>query len=84
MPVDNKLTKGQVTFALAVVKTSVIGNREQSSRVQAALQLIFPGVSVILVAEDDVLDSHRRRNDLAALANEAACRVIPSSRIKSN
>lgn len=84
MPVGNKLTKGQVTFALAIVKPSVVSSPAESSRIRAALQSIFPGVSVILVAEDDALESHRRRNDLTAFANSAPCHVIVSSRITAN
>jgi hypothetical protein len=84
MPVDNRSTKAQVTFALAVVKSSVIRNRAESSRIQAALQLISPGVSVILVAEDDALESHRCHNEIVAFAKDGACAVIPSSRITLN
>src|SRR5690349_19221241 len=47
MPVQDKSGKEQVTFALAVVKASVISNREESLRIQAALRVILPGVSVI-------------------------------------
>ena len=84
MPVENKSTRGQVTFALAIVKASVVSNHSESSRIRAALQLIFPGVSFILVAEDDALDNHRRLNDLTAFANTATCGVISSSRITAN
>lgn len=42
MPVENQSAKGQVTFALAIVKASIIPDRAESSRIQAALQVMFP------------------------------------------
>lgn len=84
MPLAKKAAKGQVTFALAIVKSSVIRNRAESARIRAAVEVLFPGVSVILVAEDDALESHRRRPDLFDFADDAACAVIASSRITCN
>jgi hypothetical protein len=86
MPVQDKSGKEQVTFALAVVKASVISNREESLRIQAALRVILPGVSVILVAEDEQneLSSYRHRQALAEFAKDAPCQVITSSRICAN
>lgn len=85
MSIDNKSVKGNVTFALAVVKASVISDRAESARIEAAVQVMFPGVSVILVAEDDDgLANYRRRQELSDFAKDAACRVIPSSRICPN
>lgn len=84
MSIDNKSAKRNVTFALAVVKASVISNRSESARIEAALQVMFPGVSVILVAEDDELANYRRRLELSDFAKDAACRVISSSRICPN
>ena len=84
MPVEEKSAKASVTFALAIVKTNVISDRAESSRIQAALQVMFPEVSVILVAEDDELASYRSRQELSDFANDAPCRVIPSSKISCN
>jgi hypothetical protein len=84
MPVEDKLAEKQVTFALAIVKASVISDRSESSRIEAALQVMFPGVSVILVAEDNELSNYRRRQELSDFTKDAACRVIPSSRITTN
>lgn len=89
MPVQDKSANEQATFALAVVKASVISNREESSRIQAALRVILPGVSVILIAEDgedgdNALSSYRRREALAEFAKDAPCQVISSSRIRAN
>ena len=80
---ENKSAK-EVTFALAIVKACVIPDRAQSSRIEAAIRLMFPGVSVILVAESDELTNHRRRQELSDFARGAACRVVSSSRISSN
>jgi hypothetical protein len=83
MPVYEKAAK-EVTFALAVVKSSVLSDRAESSKIEAALQVMFPGVSFILVAEDDGLARYRCRQDLSDFMNQASCKVIPSSRITSN
>lgn len=84
MPFENKSAKKQVTFALAIVKASVISDRLESSRIKAALQVMFPEVSVILVAEDDEIANHQRHQELSDFAKDAACRVLPSSRINLN
>jgi hypothetical protein len=83
MSAENKSVK-EVTFALAIVKASVIPDRAESSRIEAALRIMFPGVSVIMVAEDDELTNYRRRPELSRFTRDAACRVIPSSRISAN
>jgi len=74
----------EVTFALAIVKAGVIPDRAESSRIEAAIRVMFPGVSVIVVAEEDKLTNYRRRRELSDFARDAACRVVPSSRISSN
>jgi hypothetical protein len=84
MPFENKSAKKQVTFALAIVKSSVISDRSESSRIQAALRVMFPEVSVILVAEDDEIANYRRRQELSDFTKDAVCKVIPSSRINPN
>ncbi len=84
MPVEDKVAERQVTFALAIVKASVISDRAESSRIEAALQVMFPGVSVILVAQDDEISNYRRRQELSDFTKNAACRVVPSSRITAN
>ncbi len=85
MPIENQSArKREVTFALAIVKAHVISDRAESSKIEAALRLMFPGVSVILVAEDDELTNYRRGLELSAFARSVASKVIPSSRITSN
>lgn len=84
MPDGNKSPKDKVIFALAVVKHSVISNRAESSKIEAALQILFPGVSIILVAEDDEIASYQRRRDLADFAASASSRVVASSKISAN
>lgn len=84
MSVDDKSVKKELTFALAIVKASVISDRAQSSRIRSALQVMLPGVSVILVAEDDELSRYRSRRELSDFAKGAPCRVIPSSKICAN
>jgi hypothetical protein len=80
---ENKSAE-EVTFALAIVKAGVIPDRAESSRIEAAMRVMFPGVSVILVVEDDALTNYRRRQELSRFTRDAACRVIPSSRISAN
>jgi hypothetical protein len=87
MPVHEKAAKKEVTFALAVVKSSVISDRAESSKIEAALKVMFPGVSFILVAEDaegDGLARYRYRRELSEFMNQVSCRVVPSSKITSN
>jgi hypothetical protein len=84
MPVDRKQAKGDATFALAVVKASVISSRAESSRIRAALETIFPAISVILVAEDNELASYQGRRELSEFAKDTPFKVIASSRITSN
>jgi hypothetical protein len=85
MPVHEKASKGQVTFALAIVRRNVISNRAKASKIEAALQAVFPGVSVILVAEDDdALANYRSRRELSDFAGRLSCRVVPSSKISLN
>jgi hypothetical protein len=84
MSVENQTVKQEVIFALAIVKASVISDRTESSRIHAALQIMFPGVAVILVAEDDELARYQGRRELSDFANGAPCKVISSSRISAN
>jgi hypothetical protein len=79
-----KSTNGEVAFALAIVKASVIADRQESSRIEAALQVMFPGVAVILVVEDDELATYQRRRELSDFSKRSACQVISSSRISAN
>jgi hypothetical protein len=84
MPIDHKAAKGQVTFALAIVKADVISDRAQFSKIEAALQTIFPGVSVVLVAEDDALANSRRCRELSDFINRGSFRVVHASKISLN
>ncbi len=45
---------------------------------------MFPGVSIILVAEDDQLANYRRPQALSDFRKNAVCKVIPSSKITAN
>jgi hypothetical protein len=45
---------------------------------------MFPGVSIILVAEGDQLANYRRRQELSDFIEDAVCKVIPSSKITAN
>lgn len=84
MPDGKRTPTEEVIFALAIVKRSVISNHMESSKVEAALQSLFPGVAFILVAEDDSLPPHRRSRKLSEFAERAASKVIPSSKISAN
>lgn len=84
MPVHEKTSKGQVAFALAIVKADVLSDRAKSSKIRAALETVFPGISVILVAEDDALAHYRGRRELSDFASQASCRVVSSSKISLN
>ena len=84
MPINHKAAKGQVTFALAIVKGDLISDRAQFSKIEAALQTMFPGVSVMLVAEDDELANYRRCRELSDFVNRGSFRVVSSSKISLN
>lgn len=83
MPIGKSI---KVTFALAIVKSNVVSDRAECSKIEAALQVMFPGVSVILVAEDckDGLASHQRRQAISDFTDRALCRVLSSSHITAN
>ena len=82
---DGKRTPTRAAiFALAIVKSSVISNHMESSKVETALQSLFPGVSIILVAEDDSIPTYQRRQELSEFAERATSKVIPSSKISAN
>jgi hypothetical protein len=84
MPGGKRTPTPAAIFALAIVKSSVISSQLESSKVEAALQTLFPGVSIILVAEDDSIPACRRPRQLSEFAETAACKVIPSSKISAN
>ena len=84
MPDGKRTPTPAVIFALAIVKGSVISSPTESSKVEAALRAVFPGVSIILVAEDDAIPAYRRSRQLSEFAETAASRVIPSSKISAN
>lgn len=84
MPDGKRTPTKPVIFALAIVKSSVFSNRMESSKVEAALRSLFPGVSIILVAEDDSVSSCQHRQALSEFADRATFKVIPSSKISAN
>jgi len=84
MPDGKRTSTKPVIFALAIVKGSVISNRMESSKVEAALQKLFPEVSFILVAEDHPIPTSQRRPALADLTDRATFKRIPSSKISAN
>ena len=84
MPINDKAANGQVTFALAIVKGDLISDRAQFSKIEAALQTMFPGVSVMLIPEDDALANYRRCRELSDFVNRGSFRVVSSSKISLN
>lgn len=84
MSVDPKAARKKVIFALAILKPGVILDRAESSRIEAALHLLFPGVSIILVDENDRLAKCPSRHKLSAFIRQAPCSVFLSSKITAN
>ena len=84
MPDRNRSLKQKAAFALAIIKRRVLSSRAESSKIEAALQRLFPGVSVILVAEDDEAVNDRRPQQLSDFAESSTCKVIASSKIVPN
>lgn len=83
MPVDNKAASKKPIFALAVLKPGVILDPAEFPKIMDALNLLFPGISVIVVAEDDGLVKFPGPRK-PALKAQASCRVIFSSKITPN
>ena len=84
MPDGKRTPTPTVIFALAIVKSSVLSSQMESSKVEAALQTLFPGVSIILVAEEESIPAYRRSRKLSEFAETVASKVIPSSKISAN
>lgn len=67
-----------VTFAIAVVKPRVIQNRAQASRAASRFGSVFPGVPIVLMAQNSGgAPTYYGRKDLVQFLSKVSMRAIP-------
>jgi hypothetical protein len=67
-----------VTFAIAVVKPRVIQNRAEAVRVASGFGSVFPGVPIVLMAQDSKgTPTYYGRKDLVRFLSKVPVRAIP-------
>jgi hypothetical protein len=84
MSAKDKWAKNGVAFALAIVKPGTVFDLAEFSRIETALQVMFPEVSIILLVEDDEFTSYQRRQEFSDFMQNTPRKVILSSRITLN
>lgn len=78
MQIDGAVIKEQgVTFAIVVVKSHVLNNSVERERVRASCSDIFPGIPIILMAQDSRgIPTYQGRKDIVNfLANIHPSRI---------
>jgi hypothetical protein len=56
-----------VTFAIVIIEKSVIDNRSEADKVIRSFRPVFPGIPVVLMAQDSWgVPTYYGRNDIAA------------------
>jgi hypothetical protein len=67
-----------VTFAVVIVKKHVIDSRSEAGRAIAAFQPVFPGVPVVLMAQDcQGTPTYYGRQDIARFLASVPLEAIP-------
>jgi hypothetical protein len=67
-----------VTFAVVIVQQHVVSNSTEASRVIAAFQPVFPGLPVVLMAQDyQGVPSYFGRQDIARFLASVPVDAIP-------
>ena len=67
-----------VTFAVVIVKKHVIGNRAQAAQTIRSFQPFFPGIPVILMAQDHRgVPTYYGRRDIARFLANVSLQAIP-------
>jgi hypothetical protein len=67
-----------VTFAIVVVRQSVLNNVSESSRAMASFQRYFPGLPIVLMAQDGRgVPSYRGRQDIVNFLANVPLQAIP-------
>ena len=67
-----------VTFAIVIVKRSVIDNRSEAEKATAAFQPVFPGVPIVLMAQDvRGTPTYFGRHDIARFMANVPLQAVP-------
>jgi hypothetical protein len=67
-----------VTFAVVIVKQHVIGNSIEARRTIAAFQPVFPGLPIVLMAQDSRgTPTYYGRQDIARFLASVPLKAIP-------
>lgn len=74
-----------VTFAIVIVKKSVIDNRSEAGRAIISFQPYFPGLPVVLMAQDHRgVPTYYGRNDIAKFLASVPLQAIPWKEYRTN
>lgn len=67
-----------VTFAIVIVKKHVLDDRAQANRTVGSFQPAFPGLPVVLMAQDrHVRPTYYGRQDIARFLSDVPMQAIP-------
>jgi hypothetical protein len=74
-----------VTFAIVIVKKSVIDNHAEAGRAIISFQPYFPGLPVVLMAQDHRgVPTYYGRNDIAKFLASVPLQAIPWKEYRTN
>jgi hypothetical protein len=74
-----------VTFAVVIVKSHVVQNRSEASRAISSFQPCFPGIPVVLMAQDSRgVPTYYGRPDIARFLASVPLGAIPWKRYSVN
>lgn len=67
-----------VTFAVVIVKNSVVSNRSEADRTTQSFHSVFPGIPVVLMAQDHRgTPTYYGRSDIARFLANVPLEAIP-------
>lgn len=67
-----------VTFAVVIVKSHVLNSRTEANRIIAAFQVVFPGIPVVLMAQDyRGVPTYYGREDISKFMASVPIEAIP-------
>ena len=67
-----------ITFAIVIVKKSVIDNRNEAKRMIASFRPVFPGIPIVLMAQDSSgTPTYYGRKDIAKFMASVPLEAVP-------
>jgi len=73
-----KIIEQGVTFAIVIVKSSLLGSQSEANKIIASFQVVFPGIPVILMAQDSRgVPTYYGRKDIARFMANVPITAIP-------